>query len=230
MVRLNPGGYRPRIASSVLAVPLWLLAAFTSGCAHARTGAFDGHFEAGRYREAVEAAEADPGQVRGEQGLYRLALAHLAPGTAVYDPLRAEGLLNELLARHPHGAHALVARILAGQLAAARRTEMAVHRAQHRADSVARELEGLRATREALEARAGAGTQELERLRVRVRTLEGDLRAREEEVAGLQRTLDELKRIDLRRSGAPPPVPLAPPAGGGGGLPPLTGHGESTTP
>lgn len=181
-----------------------------AGCA---TGGrpFDRHFAEGRYRAAVEAGEGDPRVTGSESGLYRLALAHLVPGTGVYDPLRAEGLLNEVLVAHPRGVHALEARILADQLAATRRASMALHRALHAADSVRAELVRVTDATGALEVRAREGSAEAERLRGRVRTLEADLQARQEEVAGLQRTLDELKRIDMRRSGGtPPPVPIAP--------------------
>jgi hypothetical protein len=191
----------------------WVLlasCAVWAGCATGG-GAFDRHFDEGRYHAAVEAGEGDPGVRGSESGLYRLALAHLVPGTGVHDPLRAEGLLNELLASYPAGERALEARILADQLAATRRADLALHRARYAADSVRAELSRLTELSGALEVRAHEGSQELERLRGRVRVLEGDLEARQEEVAGLQRTLDELKRIDMRRSGGTqPPVPIAP--------------------
>lgn len=203
-----------RASAGLLLVGVALVGA---GCASGPR-AFDRHFDEGRYRVAVQVAGEDPRVAGSESGLYRLALAHLVPGTGVHDPLRAEGLLNELLAAHPGGAHALEARILADQLAATRRASMALHRAVYAADSIRAELERVSDLTGALESRAREGSAETERLRIRVRTLEADLQARQEEVSGLQRTLDELKRIDMRRSGGtPPPVPIAP--GGGGPAP-----------
>lgn len=187
-----------------------LLLGALAGCA-TTTGAFDRHFQEGRYGAAIEEGEGDSGVMASEEGLYRLALAYLASGTGVHDPMRAEGLLNEVLARHPEGNRALEARILVQQLATTRRVSMELHRAQWQADSVRTELGRVAHVTGTLEVRAEEGSREVERLRARVRTLETDLQSRTDEVAGLQRTLDELKRIDLRRTGGTPlPVPIAP--------------------
>ncbi len=188
-----------------------LAVALLSGCA-ASGRPFDGYFDAGLYRAAAEEGERDPGVRGDEEGMYRLALAHLAPGTGVYDPLRAEGLLNELLATWPEGNRALEARILSGQLAAVRRVTLSAHRARVRADSAETELARMTAQAGELQVRAEEGSREIERLRARIRALEAEVTARQEEVATLQRTLDELKRIDLQRSGGPP-VPIAPAPG-----------------
>lgn len=187
-------------------VPVLLLAS-TAACAHRGEGRFQELFQAGRYGEAVAEAEQDGGIAASEDVLYHVALAHLVPESGIYDPFRAEGLLNELLARYPGGNRALEARLMAGQLAATRLAERNVRRAEHAADSVAWALSAAQDARHALEAQGEARTRELAQLRARVRTLEADLLLRQGEVAALQRTLDELKRIDLRRSGgaAPPP-------------------------
>lgn len=187
-------------------VPALLLFS-TGACAHRGEGRFQELFQEGRYGEAVAEAERGTGIAASEDVLYHVALAHMVPESGIYDPFRAEGLLNELLARYPGGSRALEARLLAGQLAATRLAERNVRRAEHAADSVAWVLDSAQDARQALEAQGEARTQEVAQLRARVRSLEAELQLRQGEVAALQRTLDELKRIDLRRSGGivPPP-------------------------
>lgn len=187
-------------------VPVLLLAS-TGACAHAGQGRFEELFQAGRYGEAVAEAEQGAGITASEEVLYHVALAHLVPESGIHDPFRAEGLLNELLARYPGGSHTLEARLLAGQLAASRLADRNVRRAEHVADSVAWVLSAAQDARESLEAQGEAREQDMAQLRARVRSLEADLELRQSEVAALQRTLDELKRIDLRRSGGTVPPP-----------------------
>jgi len=185
---------------SPLGLLISVLLSMATGCSHGAGAPFDALFQAGRYREAVAEAERGGGITASETVLYRVALAYLVPESEIHDPFRAEGLLNELLARHPEGAHALEARLLVRQLAATRAAGRNVRRAVHAADSLAFELASVVEARTALEARGEDREREAAQLRARIRSLEADLQLRQSEVAVLQRTLDELKRIDLRRS------------------------------
>lgn len=194
-----------------LGVLIPVILSVVTGCSHTGGAPFDDLFQAGRYREAVAEAERAGGITASEPVLYRVALAHLVPESEIHDPFRAEGLLNELLSRYPEGAHSLEARLLVRQLAATRVAGRDVRRALHAADSLAFELASVREARMALETRGEDRNREAAQLRARIRTLETDLQLRQGEVATLQRTLDELKRIDLRRSGgAVPPPPTQP--------------------
>lgn len=104
--RFRPGG---------LAVLLGLAAVL--GCAGGLVGsggAFERHFEAGRYRAAVDTFEADSSLQRRETPLFRAGLVYAAPGDSVHDPERARDLLSRLLELHPgteyrHEARALLA-------------------------------------------------------------------------------------------------------------------------
>lgn len=187
-------------------LPLLLLAPL-GACVHGGQGRFQELFQAGQYGEAVAEAERDGGIAASEDVLYHVALAYLVPESGIHDPFRAEGLLNELLARYPGGSRSLEARLLAGQLSTTRLAERNVRRAEHAADSVAWALSAAEDARQALEAQGETRGQEVAQLRARVRSLEADLQLRQGEVAALQRTLDELKRIDLRRSGGTIPPP-----------------------
>lgn len=99
---------------------LSLLLAAGAGCASLgilpRTTEFDRHFEAGRYRAAVEAFEADSALQRREDPLFRVALLYADPREPFHDLDRARELLGRLLELHPDTEHAPEARSLVALL------------------------------------------------------------------------------------------------------------------
>lgn len=62
---------------------------------------FHRHYEAGRYRQAVEAFRADSSLHDDEEALYRAGLLYASPDSPHYDPARAVETLQRLLERHP---------------------------------------------------------------------------------------------------------------------------------
>lgn len=111
---MRTGGRR---ATTAGLVSLLLAAA---GCASLgilpRTTEFDRHFEAGRFRAAVETFEADSALQRREDPLFRVALLYADPHEPFHDPERAGDLLRRLLELHPDTEHGPEARSLVALL------------------------------------------------------------------------------------------------------------------
>lgn len=99
---------------------LSLLLAAVAGCASLgilpRTTEFGRHYEAGRYRAAVEAFEADSALQRREDPLFRVALIYADPREPFHDLDRARELLGRLLELHSDTEHGPEARSLVSLL------------------------------------------------------------------------------------------------------------------
>lgn len=86
-------------------------------------GAFERHFEAGRYSAAIDTFEADSALRRLETPLYRAGLLYATPGDAVHDPERARELLLRLVDLHPGTEYRREARTLLALLERIREVE-----------------------------------------------------------------------------------------------------------
>lgn len=96
-----------------------LLAGTIAGCSSS-SGPFHGHFEAGRYRQAMEVFRADSSLHDDEDALYRAGLLYASPDSPRYDPARATETLERLLDLHPGTDHRHEARHLLALLAEVR--------------------------------------------------------------------------------------------------------------
>lgn len=111
---------RPRDLAVLLGVAALL------GCAGGlvgNRGAFERHFEAGRYQAAIDTFEADSFLQRRETPLFRAGLIYADPRDPVYDPGRARELLTRLLELHPETAHRHEARALLALVERAREAD-----------------------------------------------------------------------------------------------------------
>lgn len=86
-----------------------LLVPLLAGCS---TAAFQEHYEAGRYDEAVSAFRTDSSLHDDEEALYRLALMQVTTDSPVRDLQRARRTLERLIELHPDGARSREARAL----------------------------------------------------------------------------------------------------------------------
>lgn len=109
--RRNPAGW---------AIVAALLAPLLAGCA---TTAFQEHYEAGRYDEAVSAFRTDSSLHEDEEALYRLALMQATTDSPVRDLASARRTLERLVELHPDGARSRDARALLSLLGQIRRLE-----------------------------------------------------------------------------------------------------------
>jgi hypothetical protein len=181
-----------------------LLAGLAGGCAGST---FDRHFDARRWDAAARAFDADTALHGSERALYRAAVVHATPGTAVYDPQRARALLERLLEIRSSGGRSLEASLLLALLHEVERQDsarLALQREAERriarlATEIARLEDELRSTAE----RHTANMAEASQLRALAAALRTELRQRENRMQELQRELDRLKEIDL----SPPPKP-----------------------
>lgn len=112
--RRDPGG------SAIFAA---LLAPLLAGCATTSTTAFQEHYEAGRYDEAVSAFRTDSSLHDDEEALYRLALMQVTTDSPVRDLQRARRTLQRLIELHPDGDLSRDARALLSLLGQLRRLE-----------------------------------------------------------------------------------------------------------
>lgn len=112
------------------AVGILVLCGMWAGCASS-AGPFREHYEAGRLEAAAEAFEADSSLHDDAGALFRAGLLYGTPGSPVYDPAQAVERLRRLLELHPEDDRSREAR--------------SVLRLLTRADSLARQLERLKA-------------------------------------------------------------------------------------
>lgn len=126
------GGERPplrgaqRLPPRPRALAVLLVVAAALGCAGGligNRGAFERHFEAGRYQAAIDTFEADSSLQRRETPLFRVGLIYADPGDSIYDPERARDLLTRLLELHPETTHRHEARALLALVERAREAD-----------------------------------------------------------------------------------------------------------
>lgn len=110
---------RSRGGRAILAA---LLAPLLAGCATTTT-AFQEHYEAGRYDEAVSAFRADSSLHEDEEALYRLALMQMTTDSPVRDLESARRTLERLIELHPDGGRSRDARAVLSLLGQIRRLE-----------------------------------------------------------------------------------------------------------
>lgn len=109
--RARAAGLPLRPLPLLVLLPLALTVACAGGPFRSR-GAFERHFEAGRYRQAIDAFEADSALRRREAPLFRAGLLYADPREPYHDRERARELLGRLLELHPETEHRTEARTL----------------------------------------------------------------------------------------------------------------------
>lgn len=136
-------GGRPAVAAVVVGL-LWAAVGCASLGILPRTTSFERHYEAGRYRAAVEAFEADSALQRREDPLFRVGLLFADPSEPFHDPARARRLLERLLELHPESRHGREARGLVALLRRLEEADERLEEANARADRLEKKLRRLK--------------------------------------------------------------------------------------
>jgi hypothetical protein len=186
-----------------------------TGCA---TRAFDRHYSAGRWDEAVATFSADSSLHSNDRSLYRAAVILASPDLGAYQPQRARELLVRLLDLHPHSVHREPAVRFIAMIDEMERVRYAAIQRQQRLEAERSRLEDeltrIRADVNIMQEQLRAQNERNADLRGAVDRMERMLRDREEQLTVLRTELDRLKAIDL---GASPRA--VEPAGGRSGRP-----------
>lgn len=132
-----------RSASQPLRPALWATVGalcVVMACASAGgglVGAFDRHWEAGEYADAVRQFRADSTLRERERPLYRMALLYASPRDTFFDSSTADSLFGRLLELYPETRYRGTARAFQGILKRMRSS-------QARADSLLAKIEALK--------------------------------------------------------------------------------------
>jgi hypothetical protein len=167
-----------------------------AGCTSV-SGPADRAFEAGNYASAAAAYEdvlrRDP-QARGNSRLLlRLGLAYAMPASPVHDPAKALSLLKDVAVRFPATREGGQATVLVPQVEQQVPLTAALAAARARIADLEGELTKVREEAQTLDAAARAKDEQANRLRASLADAQGQLKRVREE-------LEQLKRIDLRRT------------------------------
>ncbi len=179
-------------------------AALLLGAACATTSALDRSFGEGRYADVVRIFESDSTLWSREGAVYQVIVARAVPGTAVYDPLRAERYMTRYLARFPNASHAPHVRRLSLLVDEVVRLDSAAARSEDRTRRFAREADSLRVRLDSLRALVAFQRERFDSLRAAERAED---RERDAAIQELREELNRLKAIDLRSSRAPAATP-----------------------
>lgn len=169
----------------------------------------EAYFRAGDYAQAARAYEAylshNPSPSIQDRALFRLALAHLFPQSAVHDPKRATEILHHLVTRFPESPYAPEAHLILGLQADVNNLRAYVNERLSEIQRLQNEVHNLRSELDARQSEARRLREDIDRLRQEVEMLRSELRAKENRLRELQNELEQLKRIDIERRPPRPP-------------------------
>lgn len=167
----------------------------------ASTSAFEQHYDAGRYSEALRTFEQNPESLEGERALFRSGVLYLTSEGEDHDIDRARRQFERLLTRFPDTRYRAQVNGYLSMLDRVDSLESHVAERKSEADSLRSEVRRLENRSGWLQAALIGREAQAELLRLSTERLRDTLREMEDEIAGLREELERLKEIDLQPSG-----------------------------